>query len=611
MTVRRANFFAILLLSQLIMVPLSRSNPVTTYDSSRPGGGLVHVGRADLSTTGALTVNSLNATTLTAENIFATTATITVTSTDHGALSGLGDDDHTQYLLAIPVGGRTSFATNWSDLTDAGATTLHKHDHGGMDGLADDDHTQYHTDARGDARYVNVTGDNMTGALTFDAYLSIWGTSSAEQPIATFNLTDDTYPGYYDFQFNSGSSVRFDDFASIVLGADVNIYRSAADVLKTDDALIVAGASATANQVNVDNLRLDGNTVSSTNTNGAIGLVPNGSGGVGVATASPGAGILLDVAKNTSGGETAARVANLVDAANTRASLTLSTGGGWVGSMTMYNGAAGDGRLGFVVPSSGKFSFTGGTKFGLGLTGPLNQLDVEGGSVFGAGYAGTNTAPTNGALFEGYVGFGTTSASHPVDVGGNARVQGGYLYMGTDGSYATYSNGSPYTMAFLINRSASTSFNFSNGLGTRMSIDNDGGVTAEASLNVTGKGRVNEFWQYTTALYSGAGTVAIATVPAGGIVDLVLVDVITPSDGAAPDMTVGDGGNAAGYFDGILIDSTGSYGYDDSEFDTYLWSGTSKKRKKYAGADTVDAFISWGGASEGEIHFAVKIITPQ
>lgn len=30
-----------------------------------------------------------------------------------------------------------------TDLTDAGATTLHKHDHGGMDGLTDDDHTQY------------------------------------------------------------------------------------------------------------------------------------------------------------------------------------------------------------------------------------------------------------------------------------------------------------------------------------------------------------------------------------------------------------------------------------------------------------------------------------
>ena len=32
---------------------------------------------------------------------------------------------------------------NATDLTDGGATTLHKHDHGGMDGLSDDDHPQY------------------------------------------------------------------------------------------------------------------------------------------------------------------------------------------------------------------------------------------------------------------------------------------------------------------------------------------------------------------------------------------------------------------------------------------------------------------------------------
>jgi len=64
--------------------------------------------------------------------------------TDHGALTGLDpDDDHAQYLLASAAGGRAAFATNWTDLTDAGSTTLHTHDHGDLGGLADDDHTQY------------------------------------------------------------------------------------------------------------------------------------------------------------------------------------------------------------------------------------------------------------------------------------------------------------------------------------------------------------------------------------------------------------------------------------------------------------------------------------
>lgn len=39
-----------------------------------------------------------------------------------------------------------------TDLTDGGATTLHKHDHGGQDGLADDDHGHYWNAARGATR---------------------------------------------------------------------------------------------------------------------------------------------------------------------------------------------------------------------------------------------------------------------------------------------------------------------------------------------------------------------------------------------------------------------------------------------------------------------------
>jgi len=62
---------------------------------------------------------------------------------DHGTLLGLSDDDHSIYLLASGATDRATFAAGWTDLTDAGATTLHKHDHGGQDGLADDDHTQY------------------------------------------------------------------------------------------------------------------------------------------------------------------------------------------------------------------------------------------------------------------------------------------------------------------------------------------------------------------------------------------------------------------------------------------------------------------------------------
>lgn len=46
----------------------------------------------------------------------------------HGELSGLtSGDPHTQYLLASAATDRTTFAANWTDLTDGGVTTLHTH----------------------------------------------------------------------------------------------------------------------------------------------------------------------------------------------------------------------------------------------------------------------------------------------------------------------------------------------------------------------------------------------------------------------------------------------------------------------------------------------------
>lgn len=99
--------------------------------------------------------------------------------TDHGALSGLGDDDHQQYTL---VNGTRSFTnkinysshptfSNDTELIDkkyvddlASSFTL---DHGELPGLLDDDHPQYLTEARGDALYYTQEQvDTISGAIT-------------------------------------------------------------------------------------------------------------------------------------------------------------------------------------------------------------------------------------------------------------------------------------------------------------------------------------------------------------------------------------------------------------------------------------------------------------
>ncbi|MGL4566037.1 MAG: hypothetical protein ACRCVD_12140, partial [Halioglobus sp.] len=98
---------------------------------------------------------------------------------DHGALTGLGDDDHTQYLNnargdarytpaahvgqtgtahGVATGAVAGFMSaadkNKLDGVAPGATA----NHGALAGLSADDHTQYLNNARGDARYPIRSG---------------------------------------------------------------------------------------------------------------------------------------------------------------------------------------------------------------------------------------------------------------------------------------------------------------------------------------------------------------------------------------------------------------------------------------------------------------------
>lgn len=126
---------------------------------------------------------------------------VTAPSSDHGSLSGLGDDDHTQYhtdARALTWLGTRS-TTDVSEGTnlyftdervddrvnalisatapitstyDDGVNTLTLAltqsgiDHGSISGLSDDDHSQYHNDTRGDVRYLYKEN---TSAFTPDA----------------------------------------------------------------------------------------------------------------------------------------------------------------------------------------------------------------------------------------------------------------------------------------------------------------------------------------------------------------------------------------------------------------------------------------------------------
>jgi hypothetical protein len=100
------------------------------------------------------------------------------TATDHGALIGLSDDDHTQYVLAngnrnftskVQYASHPSFTVD-TDIVDKkyvdDSISGYTNDHGDLSGLNDDDHPQYHNNARGDDRYYTQNQvDNISGTL--------------------------------------------------------------------------------------------------------------------------------------------------------------------------------------------------------------------------------------------------------------------------------------------------------------------------------------------------------------------------------------------------------------------------------------------------------------
>lgn len=79
-------------------------------------------------------------------------------------------------------------------------------DHGLLTGLGDDDHTQYHTDARGDARYLLLTGGTVNGNV------GLQGVTTMKAAAAT--LTTHSVPVWETDPSTSGSAIRFKTLAN-------------------------------------------------------------------------------------------------------------------------------------------------------------------------------------------------------------------------------------------------------------------------------------------------------------------------------------------------------------------------------------------------------------
>ena len=75
-------------------------------------------------------------------------------------------------------------STQLTDLTDSGATTLHKHSHSNLDSLNNDDHTQYvladgsRTHDLDDLNNVDVTGKTDGQSIVWSSSTNKWNTAT-------------------------------------------------------------------------------------------------------------------------------------------------------------------------------------------------------------------------------------------------------------------------------------------------------------------------------------------------------------------------------------------------------------------------------------------------
>jgi len=183
------------------------------------------------------------------------TDTLTVTvvpgEIDHGAVTGLGDDDHTIYLKAD--GTRAASAS----LTLSGLTASRLVATDGSKVLASASLASW---IAGTSNQVTVT-DDLDGSITLSLPQSIATTSSptfanitdsgltmTRVPFAsTGGLLADSASMVFDttngltLEAGSASALNLTSTAGtsvggLLFGADTNLYRSAADILQTDDA---------------------------------------------------------------------------------------------------------------------------------------------------------------------------------------------------------------------------------------------------------------------------------------------------------------------------------------------------------------------------------------
>jgi hypothetical protein len=315
-----------------------------------------------------------------------TANTITIagdfSAVDHGTITGLGDDDHTQYVkdagdtMSGPLSINFNTATSALSIVNAGggnaitaSGTVTVGSNSGTDGH---DVNFYGT-------YSSVTGSRMFWDASKSSFRA--GRAAGAQ-------WDDGNVGEYSIAM--GESTTASGWQATAMGKDTTASGGRSTAM--GDITTASGVQSTA---------MGWGTVASGQASLATGWDSQASGNVSV---------VMGQNVYATGWHSLAQGKWVTAGANNAIALGLGVSSG----LTMYNGTASSFAVGFnsdlptlfVGPASGVGTYG---KVGIGTTAPANRLDVEGGAAIGATYSGTSAAPANGLIVEGKVGIGTAT----------------------------------------------------------------------------------------------------------------------------------------------------------------------------------------------------------
>ena len=216
------------------------------------------------------------------------------------------------------------------------------------------------------------------------------------------------------------------------------------DTTNNPDALVIQNAG-TGRAIYIDSGEFIVDSTGNITTTGTTGITLNASADlhigtiglrdIGTSSTSSGAYLIgFNTSLTSSGYITTNNVQQALEQVNTQLGNVLNGYITEVGSMSSgaafsNSSASGQwlglgataGRIHFVANGTDKISILN-AYLGVGISSPLNRLDVNGGAVIGGNYAGVNIAPTNGLLVQGSLGVGTTATKSSIDVNGNMVI---------------------------------------------------------------------------------------------------------------------------------------------------------------------------------------------